>query len=112
MNRELLMLVEAISREKNVERDVVLAAVAKDGMALQFARSQLKNRRVVVLVAVVGLQILYQAIRLLRLVPMIQEFYSIASPRNLEPNSPLGDAILLVPVAVLLPFIFEKPHHT
>ena len=27
MNRELLMLVEAISREKNVERDVVLAAV-------------------------------------------------------------------------------------
>lgn len=24
MNRELLMLVEAISREKNVERDVVL----------------------------------------------------------------------------------------
>jgi N utilization substance protein A len=27
MNRELLMLVEAISREKNVERDVVLGAV-------------------------------------------------------------------------------------
>ena len=27
MNRELLMLVEAISREKNVERDVVFAAV-------------------------------------------------------------------------------------
>jgi len=27
MNRELLMLVEALSREKNVERDVVLAAV-------------------------------------------------------------------------------------
>ena len=26
MNRELLMLVEAISREKNVERDVVLGA--------------------------------------------------------------------------------------
>lgn len=25
--------------------------------------------------------------------------------------SPLGDLILLVPVAVLLPFIFEKPHH-
>ena len=27
MNRELLMLVEAISREKNVERDVVFGAV-------------------------------------------------------------------------------------
>ena len=27
MNRELLMLVEAISREKNVERDVVIGAV-------------------------------------------------------------------------------------
>jgi len=27
MNRELLMLVEAISREKSVERDVVLGAV-------------------------------------------------------------------------------------
>ncbi|MBP7607391.1 MAG: transcription termination/antitermination protein NusA, partial [Giesbergeria sp.] len=27
MNRELLMLVDAISREKNVERDVVLGAV-------------------------------------------------------------------------------------
>ena len=27
MNRELLMLVEAIAREKNVERDVVFAAV-------------------------------------------------------------------------------------
>jgi N utilization substance protein A len=29
MNRELLMLVEAISREKNVERDVVLGAVER-----------------------------------------------------------------------------------
>lgn len=27
MNREMLMLVEAISREKNVERDVVFGAV-------------------------------------------------------------------------------------
>ena len=27
MNRELLMLVDAISREKNVERDVVIGAV-------------------------------------------------------------------------------------
>ena len=27
MNRELLMLVEAIAREKHVERDVVLGAV-------------------------------------------------------------------------------------
>ena len=27
MNREMLMLVDAISREKNVERDVVFAAV-------------------------------------------------------------------------------------
>jgi N utilization substance protein A len=27
MNRELLMLVEAISREKNVERDIVFGAV-------------------------------------------------------------------------------------
>ncbi|MCV4820520.1 transcription termination/antitermination protein NusA, partial [Escherichia coli] len=27
MNRELLMLVDAISREKNVDRDVVFAAV-------------------------------------------------------------------------------------
>jgi len=27
MNREMLMLIDAISREKNVERDVVLGAV-------------------------------------------------------------------------------------
>jgi hypothetical protein len=27
MNREMLMLIDAISREKNVERDIVLSAV-------------------------------------------------------------------------------------
>ena len=37
MNREMLMLVEAISREKNVERDVVFGAVEA---ALAQARKQ------------------------------------------------------------------------
>ncbi len=42
MNRELLMLVEAISREKNVERDVVLGAVEA---ALAQATKKLVSRR-------------------------------------------------------------------
>jgi N utilization substance protein A len=37
MNRELLMLVEAISREKNVERDVVFGAVERPGAGYQEA---------------------------------------------------------------------------
>jgi N utilization substance protein A len=40
MNREMLMLVEAISREKNVERDVVFGAVEQ---ALAQATKKLYN---------------------------------------------------------------------
>ena len=49
MNRELLMLVEAISREKNVERDVVLGAVE---LALAQATKKLYEGDVDIRVAV------------------------------------------------------------
>ena len=49
MNRELLMLVEAISREKNVERDVVLGAVE---LALAQATKKLYQGEVDIRVAV------------------------------------------------------------
>ena len=48
MNRELLMLVEAISREKNVERDVVLGAVE---LALAQATKKLYSGEVDIRVA-------------------------------------------------------------
>ena len=41
MNREMLMLVDAISREKNVERDVVFAAVES---ALAQATTKAKHK--------------------------------------------------------------------
>ena len=49
MNRELLMLVEAISREKNVERDVVFGAVES---ALAQATKKLYQGEVDIRVAV------------------------------------------------------------
>ncbi len=49
MNRELLMLVEAISREKNVERDVVFGAVE---LALAQATKQLYEGEVDIRVAI------------------------------------------------------------
>ena len=49
MNRELLMLVEAISREKNVERDVVLGAVE---LALAQATKKLYQGEVDIRVAI------------------------------------------------------------
>ena len=49
MNRELLMLVEAISREKNVERDVVFGAV---GAALAQAAKKLYEGEVDLRVAI------------------------------------------------------------
>ncbi|MFT3811759.1 MAG: transcription termination factor NusA [Acidovorax sp.] len=49
MNRELLMLVEAISREKNVERDVVLGAVE---LALAQATKKLYEGEVDIRVAI------------------------------------------------------------
>ena len=41
MNREMLMLVDAISREKNVERDVVFAAVKNKKIALSYASDRI-----------------------------------------------------------------------
>lgn len=49
MNRELLMLVEAISREKNVERDVVFGAVEQ---ALAQATKKLYEGEVDIRVAI------------------------------------------------------------
>ncbi len=49
MNRELLMLVEAISREKNVERDVVFGAVE---LALAQATKKLYEGEVDIRVAI------------------------------------------------------------
>ena len=46
MNRELLMLVDAISREKNVERDVVFGAVeSADNFPADPGLRRLGNRR-------------------------------------------------------------------
>ena len=44
MNREMLMLVEAISREKNVERDVVFGAV-EAALAQATKKSRLSRYR-------------------------------------------------------------------
>ena len=49
MNRELLMLVDAISREKNVERDVVFGAVE---LALASATKKLYQGEVDIRVSV------------------------------------------------------------
>jgi len=49
MNREMLMLIDAISREKNVERDVVLGAVEQ---ALASATKKLYKGEVDIRVAI------------------------------------------------------------
>ena len=45
MNRELLMLVDAISREKNVERDVVFGAVELALASATTSRSTMRRNR-------------------------------------------------------------------
>jgi N utilization substance protein A len=66
MNRELLMLVEAISREKNVERDVVFGAVES---ALAQATKKLYEGEVDIRVAIDRDTGVYETFRRWHVVP-------------------------------------------
>ena len=70
-----------------------VGCVALDGYILHKYRQLLSAGWVLALVVVVGVQVLYQVVQVLRVIPQIKEFDSIVPDENLAPDSPLGEAI-------------------
>jgi hypothetical protein len=70
-----------------------LVCAALDGYILHTYWQYLSVGIVVALVAVVGVQMAYQAVRMFRVIPVIEEFDAVTSDENLAPDTPLGEAI-------------------
>jgi hypothetical protein len=70
-----------------------VGCVALDGYILHRYRQFLSAGWVLALAALVGMQVLYQVIQVLRVIPQIEEFDSIMPAENLAADSPLGEAI-------------------
>jgi hypothetical protein len=70
-----------------------LGCVAMAGYILHRHWLYLSRFWVVLLIGLVAAQVLYQMVEAIRLIPLVKEFYSIASAKELAPDSPLGHAI-------------------
>lgn len=70
-----------------------VGCIALDGYILYRYWQLLSAGWVLALVVVVGVQVLYQVVQVLRVIPQIKEFDSIVPDENLAPDSLLGEAI-------------------